>query len=118
MKTVLITGANKSIGFETARQLLQQGYFIYLGSRDLHKGEQAVRELHAEGLTEVAAIEIDVDDITSIQAARQILGKKIKVLDILINNAGISGAMPQEPLATDVALFRQVFDTNFFGVID
>lgn len=117
MKTALITGANKSIGFETGRQLLQQGYFVYLGSRDLYKGEEAVRELQAIGLTEVAAIEIDVDDITSIKAARQILGEKIKVLDVLINNAGIGGAMPQEPLATDITVFRQVFDTNFFGVI-
>jgi NAD(P)-dependent dehydrogenase (short-subunit alcohol dehydrogenase family) len=45
MKTVLITGANKSIGFETARQLLKQGYYVYLGSRDLEKGQQAVSQL-------------------------------------------------------------------------
>lgn len=56
MKTVLITGANKSIGFETARQLLQQGYYIYLGCRDMQKGQQAVSQLHSEGLTQVEPI--------------------------------------------------------------
>ena len=53
MKTVLITGANKSIGLETAKQLLQQGYYVYLGCRDLEKGEQAVAELKLEGLNQV-----------------------------------------------------------------
>ena len=117
MKTVLITGANKSIGFETARQLLQQGYYVYLGCRDIQKGEQAVSQLHSEGLNSVEAIAIDVDDIDSIKAARVVLGQKIQVLDVLINNAGISGGMPQSALGTDVSVFKQVFETNFFGVI-
>ncbi|HEX6428602.1 MAG TPA: SDR family oxidoreductase, partial [Niastella sp.] len=119
MKTVLITGANKSIGFETARQLLQQGYYVYLGSRDMQKGQQAVSQLQSEGLHQVEPIEIDVDDMGSIKAARHLLGQKIKVLDVLINNAGISGGgLPQLPLETDVSIFKQVFDTNFFGVIE
>jgi len=118
MKTVLITGANKSIGFETARQLLQQGYFVYLGSRDGQKGQQAVSQLQSEGLTNVEAIEIDVDNVDSIKAAREVLGQKTQTLDVLINNAGISGTMPQTSLETDPSVFRQVFETNFFGVID
>lgn len=117
MKTVLITGANKSIGFETARQLLQQGYFVYLGSRDLQKGQQAAEQLRAEGLQQVKAIEIDVDRIESIQSAREAIGQKITVLDVLINNAGISGAIPQTPLETDIKVFKEVLETNFFGVI-
>jgi len=116
MKTALITGANKSIGFETARQLLQQGYYVYIGSRDIKKGEEAVSQLKLEGLNNVAPIEIDVDNIESIQAAGTLLAKKIKVLDILINNAGISGTM-HPALETDINVFRQVFETNFFGVI-
>ena len=118
MKTVLITGANKSIGFETARQLLQQGYYVYLGSRDIKKGQQAVSQLQAEGLNQVEPIEIDVDDIESIKTAREVLGRKTKVLDVLINNAGIHGNMPQKPLETDISVFKQVFETNFFGVIE
>ena len=116
MKTALITGANKSIGFETARQLLQQGYYVYVGSRDIKKGEEAVSQLKLEGLNNVAPIEIDVDNIESIQAAGTLLTKKIKVLDVLINNAGISGPM-HPALETDINVFRQVFETNFFGVI-
>ena len=59
MKTALIIGANKSIGFEAARQLLQQGYYVYLGARDAHKGQQAVDELRAEGLEAVELLVID-----------------------------------------------------------
>src|SRR4051812_48633274 len=98
MKTVLITGANKSIGFETARQLLQQEYYVYLGCRDMQKGQQAVSQLQAEGLNQVEAIEIDVDNIESVKAARDMLGQKTNVLDVLINNTGIGGTMPQTPL--------------------
>lgn len=117
MKTVLITGANKSIGFETARQLLQQGYYVYLGSRDMKKGQQAVSQLQSEGLNQVAPIEIDVDDIESIKTARVMLGRKTQALDVLINNAGILGGMQQPPLETDINVFKQVFETNFFGVV-
>lgn len=118
MKTVLITGANKSIGFETARQLLEQGYYIYLGCRDLKKGKQAVSRLQLEGLNNVEPIEINVDDIESVKAAREVPGHKIKVLDVLINNAGIAGSFPQPPLETDISIFKKVFETNFFGVIE
>ncbi|ASU35880.1 SDR family oxidoreductase [Mucilaginibacter xinganensis] len=117
MKTVLITGANKSIGFETARQLLQQGYYVYLGCRNLAKGEEAVSRLKADGLDHAEAIAIDVDNVESIKAAREILGHKIQALDVLINNAGIAGSFPQPPLETPVTEFKQVFETNFFGVV-
>ena len=117
MKTVLITGANKSIGFETARQLLQQGYYVYLGSRDIQKGQQAVNQLQSEGLNQAEAIEIDVDQVESIKAAREVIGQKTKVLDVLINNAGILGSMQQTPLETDISIFKEVFETNFFGVV-
>lgn len=118
MKTVLITGANKSIGFETARQLLQQGYYVYLGSRDMQKGQQAADQLTSEGLQHVEPIMIDVDSADAIKAARRALGAKTQSLDVLINNAGISGGFPQTSLETDPHVFRQVFDTNFFGVIN
>ena len=114
MKTVLITGANKSIGFETARQLLQKGYFVYLGARDLAKGTEAADKLKAEGLNDVEAIQIDVTNNTSIRDAR----KQLNSLDILINNAGIAGGMPQTAADTKTDTIREVFDTNFFGVID
>jgi NAD(P)-dependent dehydrogenase (short-subunit alcohol dehydrogenase family) len=118
MKTVLITGANKSIGFETARQLLETGYYVYLGSRDKEKGDDAVSKLKADGLTNVEAVQIDVSDAASIEAARAELGKKLNSLDVLINNAGISGGFPQSPTTLNTQTIRKVFDTNFFGTIN
>ncbi|XWW46922.1 SDR family oxidoreductase [Fibrella sp. USSR17] len=118
MKNVLITGANKSIGYEAARQLLQQGYYVYLGSRDEQKGQQAVDQLKVEGLTNVEVLVIDVDSIDSINAAREALRQKTAMLDVLINNAGISGGMAQPALGTDSSVYREVFNTNFFGVVD
>ncbi len=116
MKTALITGANKSIGLETARQLLQQGYYIYLGSRNLENGLEAVEKLKAESLNNLEAIQVDVSSDESVKAARVEIGKKTEVLDVLINNAGILGGMSQ-PTNTDIAIFKQVFDTNLFGVV-
>ncbi len=117
MKKVLITGANRSIGFEAARQLLQKGYYVYLGARDVANGEKAVAQLHAEGLTNVEAIQLDVTDATSVKAAREIIGKKTEVLDVLINNAGILGGMSQSAIDTGVDAFKEVYETNVFGVI-
>lgn len=118
MKNVLITGANKSIGYEAARQLLQKDYYVYLGSRDEQKGQQAVDQLKSEGYANVELLVIDVDSPDSIKTARQMLGQKTGVLDVLINNAGISGGLPQPAIGTDGSVFRQVFNTNFFGVVD
>ena len=118
MKTALITGANRSIGFEAARQLLQQGYYVYLGSRDLHNGQQAADKLQAEGLTQVEPLELDVTNSASIAAARELVGQKTPVLDVLINNAGILGGMQQRALSTSVDTIREVFETNVFGVIE
>lgn len=117
MKTALITGANKSIGFETVRQLLQAGYYVYLGSRDGQKGQQAVDQLKSEGFNNVEPVTIDVDDPGSIKSARQTLGQKTNGLDVLINNAGISGSVLSGPLETNISEFRQVLETNFFGII-
>lgn len=117
MKKALITGANKSIGFEVARQLLQKGYHVYLGSRKLENGEEAVEKLKAEGLTEVEAIQIDVSNSQSVQAARVEIGKKTEVLDVLINNAGINGGMPQTALTADVERMITAYETNVFGVV-
>lgn len=62
MKRAFITGANKGIGFETARQLLQQGYYVYIGSRNAENGRVAVEQLKGEGFNNVMAIQLDVTD--------------------------------------------------------
>ena len=117
MKKVLITGANKSIGFETARQLLQQGYYVYLGSRSIERGNLAIEKLKDEGLINVELIQLDVNNSASVEKARLVLGKKTNVLDALINNAGINGGMPQEALSTTIDQLQNVFNTNLYGVV-
>lgn len=94
MKTVLITGANKGIGFETARQLLQKGFFVFIASRNPGNGLTALEKLKAEGFSNVESIELDVTDLCSIQTAREKIVEKVSVLDVLINNAGINGGSP------------------------
>lgn len=117
MKTVLITGANQGIGFETARQLAQLDYFVYLGSRDKRKGMEAVNKLKKLGLSNVAGLELDVTNIHSIVQARQEMESMVDALDILINNAGISGEQPQNSAAGEIGNLRSIFETNFFGAV-
>jgi NAD(P)-dependent dehydrogenase (short-subunit alcohol dehydrogenase family) len=117
MKTVLITGANKGIGFETAKQLAQLGYFVYLGSRDNIRGLDAVNKLKALGISNIEPIEIDVTNIDSIKKAKQELETKIGTLDILINNAGIAGELPQNISTGSIENLRKIFETNFFGAV-
>jgi NAD(P)-dependent dehydrogenase (short-subunit alcohol dehydrogenase family) len=117
MKTVLITGANKGIGFETARQLLQKDFSVFIGSRNLENGLEAVKKLKAEGLTRAEAIQLDVTDNRSVQNAREEIGKKTEVLDILINNAGINGgSAPYTILEATTNEYLDALKTNVIGV--
>ncbi|GGF19865.1 SDR family oxidoreductase [Flavobacterium limi] len=118
MNSVLITGANRSIGLETVKQISKKGLFVYLGSRDLEKGKTAVKELNEQGFENIQAIEIDVTSHDSILAAKQVIEREQGKLDILINNAGILGANPQQASNTPIENIREIFDTNFFGVIN
>ncbi|MCQ6959008.1 SDR family oxidoreductase [Mucilaginibacter aquariorum] len=115
-QTVLITGANKGIGLETARQLANAGYHIYLGCRDKERGYEAVELLHSEGLNDVELVLIDVTSEESVQQAYNELAKRINYLDVLINNAGIPGDFPQPASNTPDKTFKDVFEVNFFSV--
>jgi len=117
MKTVLITGANKGIGLETAKQLLEQDYFVFLASRDSQRGQEALNHLRAQGFTHVELVLMDVTNQDSIQAARQTIGQRIQALDALINNAGVPSPMPQTPLETDTADYKRVMETNYLGAV-
>jgi NAD(P)-dependent dehydrogenase (short-subunit alcohol dehydrogenase family) len=118
MKTAFITGANKGIGWETARQLSVQGYYVYLGCRNNEAGEKAIALLKEQGLHDCAFISIDVTNEQSVRLAKEELASRISYLDVLINNAGIRGSVPQDASALPIAEIRRVFDTNFFGMIN
>lgn len=117
MKSALITGANKGIGYETAKQLSKKGIFVYLGSRNLETGNARVKELNEQGFQHIKAIEIDVTKSNTVLAARQLIEQEQGKLDILVNNAGISGVVPQNALETPIDQFKEVFKVNFYGVV-
>lgn len=118
MRSVLITGANKSLGFELAKIMLKNEYHVFLGSRTLEKGEAAVKKLKAEGLNQVTLVQLDVTDLNSIKTAAEFVSKKTGKLDILVNNAGILGGWDQKAVSVKPETMQEVFDTNFFGVIN
>jgi NAD(P)-dependent dehydrogenase (short-subunit alcohol dehydrogenase family) len=117
-KVALITGANKGIGLETARQLGALGIAVILGARDLAKGEAAVETLRAEGI-DARAVKLDVVSSADVAAALEFIEREFGVLDILVNNAAII----TEVLGTSTAVtvsdadLRKTFDTNFFATI-
>jgi NAD(P)-dependent dehydrogenase (short-subunit alcohol dehydrogenase family) len=117
MKSALVTGANKSIGFEVVRQLAQKGVYVYLGSRNLENGIAAVNKLNGAGFRNVEAIQLDITNDESVKNARTEIGKKTKVLDILINNAGIYGGYPQAALDSTIDQFKTAYDANVYGVV-
>lgn len=117
-KVALVTGANKGIGFETARQLGKLGITVLLAARDAAKGEQAAATLKAEGLN-VTPILLDVTDSASIAAAAKKVEAEYGKLDILVNNAGINlERFEDKPSTTSPETLRKTFDANFFGTIE
>ena len=117
-KVALITGANKGIGLETARQLAQKNITVLVGARDLEKGEEAVAELKKEGL-DARAIAIDVNDSTSIRKAAAQVEKDFGKLDILVNNAGVMLDDDKKKLSEQsLETWRKTFETNLFGLIE
>jgi NAD(P)-dependent dehydrogenase (short-subunit alcohol dehydrogenase family) len=114
MTTTLITGANKGLGYETARRLIAAGQTVYMGSRDAERGREAAAQLGAR------LVQLDVTDDASVAAA----AKAIEAdggLDVLINNAGIEGRKADGGVfgAAEVTgdIMRTIFDTNVFGMV-
>jgi len=119
-KVAFITGANRGIGFETAKGLGELGITVVIGSRDLKKGQTAASELQAKGI-QAEAIAYDADSATSASAAYDYLNAKYGKLDILVNNAGILveplvGGNNSSSVTTDV--LKKTFQTNLFAVIE
>jgi NAD(P)-dependent dehydrogenase (short-subunit alcohol dehydrogenase family) len=118
-KVAFITGGNKGLGLETARQLGKQGIKVVIGSRDLARGKAAVEKLKADGL-DAEVIPFDITKAADYKEAYQYFDKNYGRLDILINNAGISKENFQggnKTSVTSAEVLHETFDTNFFGAI-
>ena len=116
-KIALVTGATRGIGFETVRQLAQQGAHVILAGRDNAKAVEAALQLQGEGLS-VEAIALDVVDEASIAAAAKLVEAKHGRLDILVNNAGVlSDDAKKKPSEQSLATWHKTFDTNVFGLV-
>lgn len=114
----LVTGANKGIGLETARQLAAGGATVIVAARTLDKARQAESTLRAENLS-AQALALDVESMDSIRAASQVIAGKFGLLDSLVNNAGVFLEAPDSvPSRVTSDLLRKTFATNFFGVVE
>ena len=115
-KLALVTGANKGIGFEIARQLAEAGVTVVLGARSLQRGQDAAAELARGGLA-VEAMQIDLNDETTIASVAEEIATRHGRLDILVNNAGIVDAEDGPPSVATTAAARRLMETNFLGTL-
>ena len=116
-KIALITGANKGIGFETARQLAQAGFHVIVAGRQGVPAQEAAASITREGLS-AEAIALDITDTDSIEAATKSIQERHGRLDALVNNAGImKDAFDKAPSQQSIDVWRSTFDTNVFGLV-
>ncbi|MFJ2963500.1 SDR family oxidoreductase [Streptomyces collinus] len=112
----LVTGANKGIGYEIAAGLGALGWRVGVGARHGERRESAVAKLRAAG-ADAFGVPLDVTDDASVAAAAALVEESAGRLDVLVNNAGITGSVPQMPTEVDPATVRTVVETNVIGVI-
>lgn len=118
-KVAFITGANRGIGFETARELGKKGITVILGSRDKAKGDAAAEQLKAQGIS-VIPFPFDINRLSDHQAISKYIEEHFGKLDILINNAGIfidRSAEANQTSTTSQDVLRKTFDSNFFNLV-
>jgi NAD(P)-dependent dehydrogenase (short-subunit alcohol dehydrogenase family) len=114
--TALVTGANKGIGYEIAAGLGAMGWRVGVGARDAGRRDAAMESLRAAGV-EAFGVPLDVTDDASVTAAARLVQDVAGGLDALVNNAGITGGPAQMPTTVDLAVLRNVLETNVFGPI-
>jgi NAD(P)-dependent dehydrogenase (short-subunit alcohol dehydrogenase family) len=115
-KVALVTGANKGIGYEIAIGLGVLGWSVGVGARDERRREAAVEKLRAAGV-DAFGVPLDVTDDGSVAAAAGLVEERAGRLDVLVNNAGVTGGMPQQPTTADLEKVRTAVETNVIGVI-
>jgi NAD(P)-dependent dehydrogenase (short-subunit alcohol dehydrogenase family) len=115
-RIALVTGANKGIGLEIARQLAEAGVHVIIGARNDERGRAAVDDLASQNLI-VQSVRLDLDDLASVEAAAATIREEHGKLDILVNNAGIFDFSDAPPSSASIEAVRRVMDINFIGAL-
>ena len=115
MKTVLVTGANKGIGFGIAKHLGLSGWRVIIGARDEQRAEKAISELKGQGIDVLGWVNIELANLASIEQAAKEVSEKYPELSLLVNNAGIPGDMSVDSEHTEISVIKETLDVNFIG---
>ena len=114
-KIVLVTGANKGIGFGIAKHLGLSGWNVILGARNEQRAEKAISELKAAGINVLGYVNIELKDLNGVSQAAKEISEKYPGLSLLVNNAGIPGDMSVDSAHTELSDIRETLDVNFIG---
>ncbi len=114
-KTVLVTGANKGIGFGIAKHLGLCGWKVIIGARNEQRAEKAIGELKAQGIDVLGWVHIELKDLDGIDKAAKEIVERYPELSLLVNNAGIPGDMSVDSQHTEISVIRETLDVNFVG---
>lgn len=114
-KIVLVTGANKGIGFGIAKHLGLSGWEIVIGARNQERAKKATEELESLGINVLGWVNIELADLAGIEKAAKEVNDRFPELSLLVNNAGIPGDMSVDSLHTEISVIRETLDVNFIG---
>ena len=117
-RVALVTGANRGLGFETARQLLVKGLVVIMAGRDAAALERARRTLTAEHQRRATAVQMDITNVESVIAAQRTVTEQVGSVDILVNNAAVLLGENNDVLSIAADDYRRTFETNLFGAIE
>ena len=114
-KIVLVTGANKGIGFGIAKHLGKRGWQVIISARDGQRAEKAIRELKSAGVNVLGWVNLELRDLNSIEQTAKEIQEKYAGLSLLVNNAGIPGDMSVNCEHTELSDIKETLDVNFIG---
>ena len=114
-KVVLVTGANKGIGFGIAKYLGLSGWRVIVGARDEQRAEKTIAKLQAEGINVLGWVNIELKDLDGIERAAKEINEHFPELTLLVNNAGIPGDMSVDSLHTEISEIKETLNVNFIG---
>ena len=114
-KTLLVTGANKGIGFGIAKYLGKSGWNVIIGARNEERALKAAEELKTQGVRVAGWVNIELQDLDGIEVAAKEISQKYPELSLLVNNAGIPGDMSVDSEHTEISSIRETLDVNFIG---